>query len=99
MHMDTFVVAFRPPDEEYFRMKALYEESMAVASNSCSQPDLPDDVIKCFCCMGEPDDAGAEVVLGDALQEWEGFMSEGYEIHIDKLPKDVRVVRFINSWA
>jgi hypothetical protein len=90
--MEPFVVGFRPPDEEYYRMRASYDCHCEL------DLDPPHQVTDYFGLMGMPDEAGTEVPLGDAVQEWEGFMSEGYEIHLDKLPEDVKVIRFFNSW-
>jgi hypothetical protein len=92
-HTKTFVVGFREPDEEYCRMKVNYD-------CHCELDRDPPPFVKAFFqLMGHPDDAGAEVSLDDAVQPWEGFLGEGYELHLDKLPRNVKVVRFINSWA
>jgi hypothetical protein len=79
-------------------MKAIYTDLWAEARASCDEPELPNDVIEYFGVMGEPDEAGTEVRLDDALRKWEGFMKEGWEIDIDKVPSDVKIIRFIDPW-
>jgi hypothetical protein len=88
----TFVVGFRPPDETYSRMKVSYDCHCEL------DRDPPHQVRDYFGLMGWPDEAGAEAPRGDGLREWEGCMSAGYEIDLDKLPKDVKIIRFINQW-
>lgn len=91
MGMSTHVVGFRPPDERYARMKAVYDacEAASVAA--------PDEVADFF--VGEPPDyAGIEVEIRDATTEWEGESDAGIDVDLRKLPADVHIVRFVTSW-
>jgi hypothetical protein len=89
----TNVVGFRPPDEEYHRMKASYDCHCRL------DLDPPHQVDEFFGAMGMPDDAGTEVSMGDAVRDWEGFGMAGLEIEVDKLPSYVKIIRFINWWG
>ena len=59
---------------------------------------IPEGVMKFF--DGEPpgDKPGAEVSIKKAVKEWSNEYSEGYELDLSKLPRDVKVLRFYNSW-
>lgn len=99
MGMSTHVVAFKPPDEKWQAMKAVYDACNAAGV------DPPSDVIAFF-NDSEPDESGVEISsrgpgykLLDWCREWDdGNGRAGYEVVIEKLPKDVSIVRFFNSW-
>lgn len=91
--------AFKPPDDKWRRMKAVWD--------ACQEADvpIPADVEQYF--GGEdPDPAGVEVdqtVLIDSgvITDWndgDHGMSEGVEIHVDKIPADVKIIRVYNSY-
>jgi len=89
--MSTNVVAFRPADEKWKQMKAVYD---ACDKAGVSIPEEVDDFFN-----GEPpDEAGVEVAIAHAMQEWNDDGGEGYEVDISKLPKDIKIIRFYNSW-
>lgn len=93
MSMSTHVVGCKPPDERWEQMKAIWD---ACAS---AQVDIPDEVEDFF--EGTPPDvAGVRINLKNtpAAVEWTGDMAGGWEIYIDKLPKDVKIVRVYNSY-
>jgi hypothetical protein len=96
MGMSTGVVGFKPPDAKWRKMKAAYDACSAAGV------DPPPSVMEFF-GGDSPDDAGVEVDR-KALEEcgavvpYSANMQEGYEVYVDKLPKDVKVVRFYNSW-
>lgn len=96
MGMSTHVIGFKPPDETWQRMKAVWDACEAAGI------DLPAEVDHYF--QGErPDPAGVEVPKTDlvklgALREWDVGDSEGYEVELEKLPADIKILRFFNSW-
>jgi hypothetical protein len=52
---------------------------------------------------GDPDPAGVEIREDElssagALRGWEDDYRKGVEVDVTKLPKDVTVIRFYNSW-
>jgi hypothetical protein len=92
MGMSTHVIGFKPPDEKW---KAMYKVWLA-----CDEGDieLPEEVCDFF--EGEPpDSAGVEINLEnlDCCVEYHNDFSAGYEIHTSKLPKDVQIIRFVNT--
>ena len=41
---------------------------------------------------------GREIDISPALTPWGADMREGFEIEIAKLPPNVKIIRFFNSW-
>lgn len=97
MGMSTHVVAFKPPGEKWQQMKAVWDACRAAGV------EVPDEVERYFEYDG-PDPVGVEVKRADlinsgALYDWnDGPHASGYEVDVTKLPKDVTVIRFYNSW-
>jgi len=61
----------------------------------------PSEVIQFFDCkdFASIDTEGIEVPLTkECYKEWSDNGRSGFELDINKLPKDVTVVRFYNSW-
>lgn len=91
MSMSTHVIGLRPPDKVWVKMKAVYDACDAAGV------DTPREVFEFF--GGEkPDERGVTVNVEVALTEWSDDMRQGYELDVRKLPKDVTIVRFYNSW-
>ena len=94
MSMTTYVVGFRPADEKWKQMKKIWD--------SCEEAgiDVPKEVDDFF-ESDAPDEAGVEIRLNakTGYKEWsDGNGRDGIEITLAKLPKDVTVIRFVNSW-
>ena len=97
MGMSTHVVGFIPPDEKFKKMLKAYRacEAAGVA--------IPSDVEKFF-NEETPDEAGVRISLTynkkykDAVKEYNDGDAMGYEVDLTKLPKDIKVIRFTNSW-
>lgn len=95
MGMSSHVVAIRPPDERWRQMRAVWDACTAAGI------DPPSEVEEFF--DGErPDSEGVVIDLrhprSDAVREWRNDHSEGYEVLLDQLPPDVKILRFYNSW-
>lgn len=89
MSMSTRVVGFVPPDEQWKKMKQVWE--------ACEAADIEvPEAVHQFFNWQDPDDQGVEVEL--PLTEWSEETSQGYELEVDKIPANVRVIRFYNSW-
>lgn len=96
MGMSTSVVGFRPPDEQWKKMKKAWD--------ACQEAgiDPPREVDQFF--GGEPpDDAGVEVSRTElekmgAVKQYSDDSVSGYEIDVTKLPKDLKIIRVYNSW-
>lgn len=93
MGMSTFVVGFKPPDEKW---KAMYKVWLACKEGGIKIPDEIDDFFEGV----NPDKAGVEVDLErlECCAEYKDDSSEGFEIHLDTLPKGIKIIRFCNSW-
>jgi len=87
--MSTCVIGFIPPDAKWKKMKAIWD-SCKVAG--VSVPKEVDD----FFNNEDPDSAGVEKEIPS--KKWGEEGASGYEIEIDKIPKDVKIIRFYNSW-
>ena len=99
MGMSMNVHVFKPANEKWRKMKAIWD--------SCQQAGIstPDEVDKYF--NGEPpDEAGVKAGyfsdMDNKFPEWlkrySADMRDGFEIDTTKLPKDVSVVRFVCSY-
>jgi len=95
MSMSTHVVGIKPPDEKWQKMKAVWD--------ACREAgvEVPDDV-NCFFECETPDDKGVLVDLADnyspVATKWSNISSGGYEIKLEDLPADIKIIRFYNSW-
>lgn len=94
MGMSTSVVGIKPPDAQFKKMlkayKACEEAGIGIPSN-----------ISDYFNNEEPNELGVEVDesdLGEAIKKYGGDGQSGYDVHLDKLPKDVKIIRFFNSW-
>jgi hypothetical protein len=93
MGMSTRVEGFRPPDALWEQMEAIWE--------ACTRAGVPvPDEVAAFFEDGKPDPTGVEVDLGasGAVRPWRDDYREGFEVDVRKLPRDVTVLRFYNSW-
>jgi hypothetical protein len=90
--MTTYVVGFRPPDEKWNRMRDAWK-----ACEAASIP-TPREVSEFFDFNDPSDKPGMEVALGAAVTEYDTESESGYEVDLTKLPPDVKVLRFYNSY-
>ena len=95
MSMSAYVVAFRPPDQRWKTMKAVWDACAGAGV------ELPKEV-SAFFNHDSPDDAGVKVDLlyperHECVREYNERDSEGYEIDVTKLPPGVTILRFYNS--
>lgn len=96
MGMSTHVVAFKPPNEKWRKMKEVWDACEKAGVQS------PLEVTKFF-EHDAPDEAGVridqhELTRCGAVKEWGESSREGFEIDVSKLPPDVTVIRFYNSY-
>ncbi len=92
MSMSTHVVGFRPADEKWKKMKAVWDACKMAGT------EVPNTVIQFFGGEAPGDKPGMEVKLDRAVIEWNDDYRQGYEVDLTKLPPDVTVLRFYNSW-
>jgi hypothetical protein len=101
MSMSTHVIGFKPPDEKWKRMKAIWD------SCQIGNVNVPDEVMEFF-DHEMPSDTGVRVELETGSSTSQGACAvkwsdpdretDGYEVDVRKLPKDVTIIRFYNSW-
>lgn len=94
MGMTTTILAIRPPDEMWKRMKEVWDACDLVGVSP------PKEVIDFF--EGDkPDGAGVVINLRDhpSVSVWhEAYVRSTYEVDLAKLPKDVTFLRFYNRY-
>lgn len=93
MGMSTHVIGIRRPDEKWSQMKAVWD--------ACKLAGVePPDEVANFFEYGTPDPSGIRVELEGkpCVRVFNDDMRQGFEVDIDKLPKNVTFVRFYNSW-
>lgn len=89
MSMSTSIVAFRPADDEWQRMKAVWD--------ACQNAGIPmPEKIKEFFGHEEPNEEGVvvDIQATGAAVEWNSGNSSGFEVDLKKIEKGVRFVRF-----
>jgi len=89
MSMSTHVVGFREPDEKWHEMKKVFDSCIA------AKVEVPRSVYDFF-GGSPPDPAGIEMQLD--LRPFRSEGSEGFEIDVETLPKNIKTIRFWNSW-
>lgn len=93
MGMSTYVIGFKPKDEKYLKMKAVYD--------ACKEAEIacPHDVKQYFGSYG-CDESGIVVpdLPIDCQKEHFSQGQQGIEIDIRKLPEDIKIIRFVNAW-
>jgi hypothetical protein len=93
MSTSLHVMGFKPPDEKWRQHKAIWD--------ACARANVhpPRETLEFF-DENIPDPAGVVVDLKNcgAAKTYFGTECSGYEVDITKLPKDVTVIRFVNSW-
>ncbi len=96
MGMSTHVVGFKPPDERWQQMKAVWDACVVAKLG-------PPDYVMKFFNYTTPDANGVEIsetmlVKCNAVNEWREESREGYEIVVANIPPDVKVIRVYNSY-
>jgi len=93
MGMSTSVIGIRPSDDKF---KKMYKAYMA-----CEELGIePPDIVRAFFENDTPDEKGVVVWLDEHIccQEYTNDYQQGYEVYLDKLPKDIKIIRFVNSY-
>lgn len=93
MSMSTSVTGFKPANEKWKKMKAIFD--------ACEGANIepPEEVWKFFNHQS-PDTAGVEIQLEGTVccKTYKAEMKNGFEIDISVLPEDVKIIRFWNSY-
>jgi len=92
MGMSTHAVGFKPADDQWKKMKAVWDSCVEAG---CGIPE----VVDAFFDGEDPrDKPGMEVELGEACQPWGAEFKDGYQIDVTKLPEGVRYIRVYNCY-
>ena len=100
MSSSLYVVGFRPPDEEWQRMKAAYDACKSAGVD-------PPKKIESFFNHDAPDDAGVLVRMACDYSSKERHVSvedyvengyQGFTVDLTKLPEGLRYIRFFISY-
>lgn len=91
MGMSSHVIGFKPPDVKWEKMKAIYDACKD--ANIC----VPTEVDKFF-NYEPPDEAGVRVNIPVHESSDGRSCSDIFEVHLKDVPKDVTIIRFINSY-
>jgi len=92
----TWVYGIVPADERWHAMKKVWDACEA------AHVPVPQAVVQFF-NDEEPDEAGVLLDLTDhaSVRFWSpggDSMREGFEVDLDALPREVRIVRVVNSY-
>ena len=93
MGMSTHIIGIKPPDEKWRKMKAIYDACIK------GEVGIPQEVEDFF--DGEPpDEKGVVIDLEEdqCCSAYSADMQDGFEIDAEKLPDDVKIIRFYNSY-
>jgi hypothetical protein len=93
MSMTTYVYGIAPADDKWRAMKAIWDSCTAAGVA------IPDEVTEFF--NGEPPEPnGVKIDLREnhGVMKFEHDSTEGLLVDLDKLPKQVRLLKFCNSW-
>lgn len=95
MSVSTHVVGFKPPDDTWKKMKAVWDSCEAAGIR------IPKEVCEYFNDT-TPDDSGVVITLEKhpCCKKYNNTnqAEEGIEITLSDLPKDVKIIRFYYSW-
>jgi hypothetical protein len=94
MGMSSGIYGIKPADEKWKEMKAIWDACKKARINA------PQEVYQFF-EGNEPDERGVVVSLykHEAIEAiTPGYSEKGYIVDITKLPKDVKYIKFENSW-
>lgn len=92
MGMNMYVVGFKPADEKWKQMKAVWEACHAAGV----QP--PKEVFEFFDYV-QPDPTGVAIDQDRLpVTKWSATGKSGFELDVSKLHPEVKVIRFYCVW-
>lgn len=92
MGMTSAVVGFRLADEKWKKMKAIWL--------GCKEAGIrpPKEVEDYFGGEDPGNKLGMQVDIKCSVAKFCAEDAEGFDVDVSKLPADVRLIRFYNSW-
>ncbi len=93
MGMSTHVIGFKPKDYKWEQMKIIYDSCIKLGI--CIPKEVED-----FFEGYPPDESGVRIdkLPDDCQKLYSSDCKCGIEIDIPKLPKDITIIRFYNSY-
>jgi hypothetical protein len=91
MGMSTSITGIKPADEKWTQMKAIWDAC------ELANIDVPNEVGNFF-DWEEPSELGVKVALKENHGVVELPGESGYQVDLKMLPKDIRYLKFENSW-
>lgn len=90
--MTTHIIGFKPANEKFNQMKAVYYACQSAGI------EIPAQVERFFEGY-KPDDAGVRVdtLPDNAIRNYFSNYENGIEVDLDQLPPDIRILRFYNA--
>ncbi len=89
--MSVHIIAFRPPDQDWLKMKQVYDSCLAAGI------DIPLAVEKFF-GYDRPDESGVRINIDKLLEGWQDEDRQGFQLDLSKLPAGIKILRFYNSF-
>jgi len=87
------VIGIAPPDDQWKRMRAVWD--------ACEEANVqaPDEVVEFFNGR-EPEESGVRIDLDqhDCVSKYNAEMKDGFEVDLRKVPANVQIIRFYNSY-
>lgn len=92
MSVTTHIIGFIPPDEEWKKKMAAWK--------ACEEAEVepPEELVSFFGGEDPTDKPGREVDIEPAVTHCDLDMVDGWEVTLSKLPPEVKVIRFENSY-
>ncbi len=92
MSLSVHIEGVKLPDEQWKKMKKAYDACRAAGVD-------PPEAVEAYFQYEPPDDTGViveEEVLEKlgAVTAWCPEGSSGFQLHLDKVPKDIKIIRF-----
>lgn len=93
MGMSTYVIGIKPADDIWRKMKAIWDACKAAGIE-------PPQEVEIFFGGERPNESGVEVSLRNhpAIASSGDDSREFWDVDLSKLPPDVKIVRFVNSF-
>jgi hypothetical protein len=101
MGMSTHITAYKDPSEHDKHVKVLEvcrEAGVSVPRETAAYFGDDSEGISPEAWSHYEIEERLETSLGSAVSEWGDDYRSGYEIDVDALPKDVKKIRFYNSY-
>lgn len=90
----SYVQGVVPKDEKYLKMEKIYDDCTSLGIKA------PDEVLSYLDALGESCESGLLTELPEGVVKQCGDMEgcDVWEIDIEKVPKDIKKIRFITSY-